>query len=149
LRDSYKKVMQQVLFWIAPMMVLAIIVAEPLVRVVLTEKWLPAVPFFQILCVGAILFPLQAYNLNIVDDKGRSDLLLRLGLITKVLSTRFVVAALPFGTYGLLFAQLLNSIFSFCINTQYSGKLINYPSKNQLLELLPTLLLAFSVRCLP
>ena len=64
-------------------MMLALVMAEPLVRVVLTAKWLPADPYFRLLCIAGIFHPSNAYNLNILKVKGRSDLFPRLEILRK------------------------------------------------------------------
>src|SRR5690606_8154010 len=79
LKEGYKKVIQQLLFWLCPTFVLAGVLAEPLFRFVFTEKWVPAVPYFRWLCVIGIFYPINLYNLNILNVKGRSDLYLKLG----------------------------------------------------------------------
>src|SRR5690606_28161939 len=65
IRIIFSKISQVVLFVISPVMLILTLTAEPLFRFVLTEKWLPSVPFFQILCVSSIFYPLSMYNLNI------------------------------------------------------------------------------------
>jgi O-antigen/teichoic acid export membrane protein len=142
LKEVYRKLMQQVVFWVTPLMIVLGIIAEPLFRLLLTEKWLPAVPYFQILCISGILFPLQYYNLNILNVKGRSDLFFKLEVIKKAFITIGIFCAIPFGIYGLLFFQVLSSIFSFIVNSWYSGKLIDLPLQEQLRDLLPTFVLA-------
>jgi O-antigen/teichoic acid export membrane protein len=142
LKTVYKKVMQQVLFWVAPLMLFCCLVAEPAFRWVLTEKWLPAVPYFQILCIAGILFPLHVYNLNILNVKGRSDLFLRLEIFKKIIITILIIGAIPFGIYGLLYSQVISTVLSFIINSYYSGALINYPTVEQFKDILPILLLA-------
>lgn len=137
--------MQQVIFWIAPLMTCFVLIAEPLFRFVLTDKWLPAVPYFQILCFSGILYPLHAYNLNILNVKGRSDLFLKLEIYKKVFITVGVFCALYFGIYGLLYFQLISSLFAFAVNTTYSGRMIGYPAKEQIKDILPLIGIAFCV----
>lgn len=141
LKSVYKRLMQQVIFWNASILVLSAIIAEPLFRFVLTEKWLPAVPYFQILCISGIFYPLHAYNLNILKVKGRSDLFLKLEFIKKLLSVIGIISVIPLGIYGLLFFQLLFNLLAFYINSVYSGDLINYPIQEQIADILPTLIL--------
>lgn len=143
LKSAYRKVMQAVLFVIAPTMVLLSVMAVPLFRMLLTEKWLPAVPYFQILCMVGIMYPLHAYNLNILKVKGRTDLVLKLEIIKKTYVTIGVMLSLRFGIYGLLYFQLASTLISFFINTAYSGKLIDYPVWEQIRDILPILCLAF------
>ena len=148
LKTAYKKLMQQVIFWIAPLMVYLSIVAEPLFRFVLTDKWLPAVPYFQILCFSGILYPLHAYNLNILNVKGRSDLFFKLEIYKKIFISIGIGGALYFGIYGLLIFQLISSLFAFGVNTSYSGKMIDYPAKEQVKDILPLIGIAFAVGAL-
>ncbi|WP_129714872.1 lipopolysaccharide biosynthesis protein [Pedobacter sp. SYP-B3415] len=138
LKQLYRKIMQQVLFWNAPVLICLTLIAEPLLVLLLTEKWLPAVPYFQILALAGIMYPLHAYNLNILKVKGRSDLILRLEVIKKLVSVGGIAVALPFGIYGLLFFQLAFSFLGYGINSMYSGRLIGYPAKEQIADMLPS-----------
>jgi teichuronic acid exporter len=142
LKSLYKKLMQQVLFWIAPILLIAAALGEPLFRFLLTDKWLPAVPYFQILCLVGIMYPIHAYNLNILNVKGRSDLFLKLEIIKKIITVIGFIIAIQFGIYGLLWLQFVLSLLSFFINTFYSGKLINYSFIEQVKDIIPILLIA-------
>lgn len=135
----YRKVMLQVLFWMAPLLVALSVIAEPLFRLLLTEKWLPAVPYFQILCIAGVVYPINAYNLNVLKVKGRTDLFLKLEIVKKILCVIGIICVFPFGIYGLLYFQLLFSFASFYINSIYTVKFINYPILKQIEDILPTL----------
>jgi O-antigen/teichoic acid export membrane protein len=140
LKNVYRKLMCQVIFWTSPALILLIIIAIPLFRIVFTEKWLPAVPYFQILCVAGILYPLHSYNLNILNVKGRSDLFLRLEVAKKIFVVFGLICALQYGIYGLLYFQIISSFVAFFINTFYSGKLIKYSCWDQLKDIAPAIL---------
>ncbi len=142
LKMIYRKIMQQVIFWNAPMLIFLSIIAHPLFRFLLGEKWLPAAPYFQLLCLAGILYPLHAYNLNILKVKGRSDLFLRLEMIKKGVSLLGIISVISFGIYGLLYFQLCFNFLGYYLNSLYSGKLINYPAKEQITDLLPILTIA-------
>ncbi|MEJ5994831.1 lipopolysaccharide biosynthesis protein [Pedobacter sp. Du54] len=139
LKLAYMKLMQQVLFWITPLLVFLACVAEPFFRLLLTEKWLPAVPYFQLLCISGIMFPLHSYNLNILKVKGRTDLFLKLELIKKFYTTIGIVCCVPFGIYALLYYQIISTVLSFYVNSFYSGKLLNYKMKEQIKDIAPIL----------
>ena len=149
IKNVYKLIIQQVLFWVAPVLIGAAVMAEPLFRFVFTEKWLPAVPMFQILCVVGVMYPMHAYNLSILNVKGRSDLFLKLEVIKKLIAVSFVFLVIPYGIFALLYFQVAFSVFVFFINTYYSGKLINYKVFEQIKHISPTLLtsLAMGVIC--
>ena len=142
LKAVYKRILKQVVFWNAPILVALCVLAEPLFRILLTEKWLPAVPYFQILCIAGIMYPLHSYNLNILKVKGRSDLFLKLEVIKKVVCVIGIIFVIPFGIYGLLYFQLGYSFVGYYINSSYSGKIIDYSIGEQIQDLFPSLSLS-------
>lgn len=142
LRKIYKQMMQIVVFVIAPLLITMGVLAEPLFRFLFTEKWVPAVPYFKILCLAGIAYPLSSYNLNILKIKGRSDLFLKLEIIKKTLIIVTIGISIQFGIMGLIWGQLFTSIISLAINSQYSGKLIAYNSWQQAKDMAPIIIIA-------
>lgn len=142
LRHAYKRVLKQVIFVIAPLICMMIIVADPMIRFLLGEKWIPVIPFFQIMALGAFFQPIHNYNLNILQVKGRSDLYLQLEVIKKILIIITVMIGLKFGIFGLIWGQVVISVFSLFINTYYSAKFLKYTMMEQLVDLLPSILIA-------
>ncbi|MEO0037577.1 MAG: hypothetical protein RIQ59_788 [Bacteroidota bacterium] len=142
LKSVYKRIMQMVIFLVAPTLVLMAVLAEPLFRLLFTEKWLPAVPYFQILCINGIMYPIHSYNLQILNVKGRSDLFLKLEIVKKVLLVIVLAISFQYGIYGLLYGSVVSSVLCLFINTHYSGKFISYPATQQMLDLLPILLIS-------
>lgn len=137
LKNAYTLVMQQVLFWVVPILVGAAVIAEPLFRLVFTEKWLPAAPMFQLLCVVGIMYPINAYNLSILKVKGRSDLFLKLEIIKKSYTVIGILLVIPFGIFALLYFQIATSIIGFFINSYYSGRFIDFPVLEQIKKIVP------------
>lgn len=144
LKKVYKQIMQMVTFLIAPILIIMGVLATPLFRFVFTEKWLPAVPYFQILCISGILYPFHVYNLNILNVKGRSDLFLRLEVIKKILLVITIIVSIQFGMYGLLWGIVISSALALFINAHYSGKFIHYNGFDQLKDVSPILLIGIT-----
>lgn len=142
LREVYQKLMKLVIFIIAPVLALMVVSAEPLFRFLLTDKWLPAVPYFQILSIAGLLYPIHAYNLNILQVKGRSDLFLKLEISKKIVIIIVVAVSIQFGIIGLLWGQVVSSTLAFFINTHYTGKLLHYTAWQQIRDLMPSIVLA-------
>lgn len=142
LKRVYKQLMQMVVFIISPVLIFLGVLAEPTFRLLFTEKWLPAVPYFQILCVVGILYPIHVYNLNILLVKGRSDLFLKLEVIKKILIVLTIIFSIQFGIIALLYGQVFTSIGAFLINTHYTGKFINYTALQQSKDIIPSILLS-------
>lgn len=145
LRNAYQQLLKVVIFIVAPLICIMVIAADPAIRFLLGEKWLPIVPYFQIMSIGALFQPIHSYNLNLLHVKGRSDLYLRLEIIKKVLIVIAVVVGLRFGMYGLVWAQVVVSVFSLFINTYYTARFINYSMGQQLIDLLPSMLISCAI----
>jgi len=135
----YRQLIQFSFFIIAPMMLAAAALAKPLFLLVLGDQWLPAVPFFQILCLSGMFFPIHAFNINVLKVYGRSDLFLKLELIKKAVITISIIIGFQFGIYGLVWSSVLNSVISLLINTHYSSRMIHYTTMQQLEDISITL----------
>lgn len=145
LKAAYKRLMQQAFFWICPAYVLVGVLATPLFEVVFTEKWLPAVPYFQWLCIVGIFHPLKTYNLNIVNVKGRSDIFLKLQIVWRALITIGIFATVSYGVTALLIVQASSYVFAFLLFGYYAGKFIEYHLFEQIRDILPIFSLSLGI----
>ena len=145
LREAYRKVIKiTMLITFACMLGLAA-VAKPLILILIGEKWLPAVYFLQIICFSGMLYPLHAINFNILQVKGRSDLFLKLEIIKKIIAVGPIVVGIAYGIECMLWGSVLTSFIAYFLNSYYSANLINYPTGEQIKDILPTLLTSFVV----
>lgn len=129
-------------FLIFPMMVGMAVVAEPLVKIVLTEKWLPAVPFLQIACFTFALWPIHTANLQAINAMGRSDIFLRLEIIKKIMGLIVLGVSLPFGVYAIALGGIFSGLIGTFINAYPNKELLNYSYKEQWLDIMPSLLIS-------
>ena len=119
-----------------------IIIAEPLIEVVLTDKWLPIVPYFQLLCVIGILYPLQTINLNVLNAQGRSDLFLVINIFGKILIAIAVFLTYDKGITYMIYGQIITALISYLLNTYYTKKLIKYSIVQQVVDMLPAFVIS-------
>jgi O-antigen/teichoic acid export membrane protein len=145
LKEGYKKIIQQLVFWLCPAFVLAGVMAVPLFRLIFTEKWLPSVPYFYLLCIVGLFWPLNVYNVSIINIKGRSDLTLKLEVIKKMIILITLASSIFLGIWAVIITQVLNSIFAYFLNSYHSGKFINYPMREQLSDISAIILLSFEI----
>ncbi|HSV87891.1 MAG TPA: lipopolysaccharide biosynthesis protein [Bacteroidales bacterium] len=141
LKSVYKRLMIQVVFWIAPVLIIAGVLATPLFRFLLTEKWLPAVPYFQILLLAGLFFPMHQYNLNICNVKGRSDMVLKISLIQILLTIVGVLVAVRLGVFGLLWSIVIINFVTAILSGFLSGRLINYTLIEQFKDIAPAIII--------
>lgn len=145
LKRAYAQLIKIVVFIVTPILIYLGIIAEPFIRWLLTDKWLPVVPYFQLLLISGIFYPIHMYNLNICNIKGRSDIVLKLSLFQNSLLIIGAFSAIWLGIYGLLYSLVIVNIFIAFINAYFSGKLIDYELKNQVKDLLPIFILNFLI----
>ena len=128
------------LMW--PMMVGLAAVAKPLVLLLLTEKWLPAVPFLQITCFALGLEPLQTANLNAIKAMGRSDIFLKLEIVKKAIAITILFLFMRFGVLAIAVSGLVYSVIAAMFNSYPNRKLLGYSYFEQIRDILPSFLLA-------
>ncbi|NMA23592.1 MAG: lipopolysaccharide biosynthesis protein [Spirochaetales bacterium] len=126
-------------FIMFPMMVGMAVVAEPMVRLLLTEKWLPAVPFLQVFCFTYMLWPIHTANLQAINALGRSDIFLKLEIIKKIVGIVILVVSVPMGVYAIALGGVVSGISSSFINAWPNKKLLNYSYAEQLKDIAPAL----------
>ena len=143
LREAYRKVIKSTMLISFACMLGLASVARPLIIILIGEKWLPAVGFLQIICFSGMLYPLHAINLNILQVKGRSDLFLRLEIIKKIIAVGPLVLGVLFSIEYMLWGSVCTSLIAYFLNSYYSADLIDYPTKEQIKDILPTFLVSF------
>lgn len=131
----------------APMMMGLVFIGEPLVRLILTEKWLGCVPFMQIFCVTYLFMPIHTANLNAIQAMGRSDLFLKLEIVKKIVGLVVLLSTMWFGVMAMAYSLLFTSVLSQIINSWPNKKLLNYGYLEQLKDILPGILLAVVMGC--
>ncbi len=122
-------------------------IGEPLIKFLLTEKWLFTVPYLRISCFTHALIPMHTANLQAIKAMGKSDVFLKLEIIKKVVGITAIVISIPYGVFAIAFSGIINSVLSSVINASPNKKLLDYGYFEQLKDFLPAVLCSF-VMCL-
>ncbi len=142
LRLGYRKIITQTMFIITPLMLILLAVADNLFYVLLTEKWMPAVPYFRLLCIFGLLYPLHSINENILKVKGKGKKLVILEVIKNIFLFVSILITLKMSVSALLIGSILTSLISVLINMHYCGKEIEYSTLDQLKDISPIALVS-------
>lgn len=128
-------------FFICPMMLGMMCVAEPLVNVLLTEKWLPAVPFLQVHCLTYLLRPIEATNLQAIFALGRSDITLKLDVIKKAYGIGLLTASVVLfdSPLAICASLVVSTVLNVILNMSVMSKLVGYGVVDQVKSILSTL----------
>ncbi len=125
-------------------------VATPLVSLLLTDKWLPCVPYLQIYCFSQAFYPVHSCNLQAINAMGRSDVFLKLEIAKKAIGlSALVVAVFCFESPLAIAMTSVFTTFTSCfINAYPNKKLIGYSYLEQMRDILPALLCSITMCCL-
>ena len=129
----------------APLMMGLAFCATPIVKLVLTDKWLPCVPFLRIFCITYMFWPVHTANLNAINAMGRSDWFLRLEIIKKIMGMAILLSTMWFGVMAMAYSLLLSSVLSQIINSWPNRKLLGYGYLEQVRDFAPGILLAVAM----
>ena len=122
---------------IMPFMVGLAVCAEPLVSLILTDKWLPCVPFLRIFCFSYAFWPIHTANLNAIKAMGRSDLFLILEILKKAIGLIAILITMWISVMAMAYSLIVTSVLSQLINSYPNKKLLNYSYAQQFKDMLP------------
>lgn len=145
LREAYRKIIKITMMVTFACMLGLAAVSKSLIVILIGDKWLPAVYFLQIICFSGMLYPLHAINLNMIQVRGRSDLILKLEVIKKIIAIVPIIIGVFCGIEYMLWGSVLTSFIAYFLNSRYSASLIFYPTKEQIKDILPTFITSFVV----
>lgn len=143
LKQAYKKIIKSTMFMAFVLMLGLAAVAKPMVLILIGEKWLPSVEFLQIICFSAMLYPLHAINLNMLQVKGRSDLFLILEIVKKTIAVGPILLGIFVNINAMLWGSVIVGFICYYLNSYYSGRDLNYGIMEQIKDILPSFLIAF------
>ncbi|MHA5065621.1 lipopolysaccharide biosynthesis protein [Cetobacterium somerae] len=127
---------------IFPLMIGLMVIAEPLIKLLLTNKWLPSVPYLRIFCLSYALWPIHTANLQAINAIGRSEVFLKLEIIKKILGIIILLITIKYGVYAIAVGVLISGILSSFINGYPNKKLLKYGYLEQVKDIIPSLLIS-------
>ncbi len=136
-------------FLIFPVMFIVIVISKPLILVMLTNKWIEAVPFMQILCIGLMFDHINSINLNLLFVKGRTDLALKLEILKKTIALTILFISTIWGIWGICLGQALYCFIATFLNSIYTKKLIGLSYRTQANDFMKVWLIALLASILP
>lgn len=142
-RDTVKRSLRVGAYVIMPLHLGLMVIAEPLVRLLLTEKWLPCVFFLRIFCVEKMLLPISSINLQAIKALGKSDVLLKMEIAKKTVGIVMVLVSMVFNIEAIAYTIIIIAVYSNVVNMIPNKKLINYGISAQIKDLLPVLIINF------
>ena len=144
-RSMTRRAIKTSTFLMMPAMIGLAVCAEPLVQLILTEKWLPCVLFLRIFCITYEFYPIHTANLNAIKAMGRSDLFLKLEIIKKTVGIIAILITMWISVQAMAYSFLVTTILNQIINSWPNKKLLNYSYLEQVKDMMPQILLSLGM----
>lgn len=140
-KAGFKKIIRHSSFLTFPLMIGLAAAARPLIHILFGDNWIAMTPYFQILCLSGMTLPHRSINLNILQVTGRSDLFLKLDVLSIAIGLSFIgaIVFLNLSIYVLLWTTFLMAQITLVVYSFFSKHFIDYSTKEQVRDMLPSL----------
>ena len=126
----------------APLLVGLAVCGDSLISLILTEKWLPCVPYMRVFCITYLFTPMFTANYNAYKALGRSDIYLKVSMSSKPIGLLILLGTMPFGVMAIAYGMIIANFCSQFVCTFPNKKLLKYGYLEQIRDILPQLLLS-------
>lgn len=123
-----------------PMFMWVAMISDPLVRILLTDKWITVVPVMQILCVGRCLYPLANISEQVMNSKGRSDLFLKQQIVKMTIKIISVICLINYGLIAVAIADAIYTSTQYLVTCYFLKNVSNFRLLQQLRTIWPFLI---------
>ena len=130
---------------LTPMLFGLAAVGEPLISLILTDKWLPCVPYMRLYCLYCAFLPIQTANLQAIRAVGRSDIILKLDIIKRGIGITLLLLLMRRGVMGVALAPLGMTLLATVINIIPNKNIIKYSFKEQMADWIPNIIVSLGM----
>lgn len=139
LREMTSRSIKVSTYLMAPLMMIMFVTAEPMIRFLLTDKWMMCVPYLRIFCITFMFYPIHTANLNAIKALGRSDLFLKLEIAKKIVGVTAILLTMWHSVMAMALSGLVVSVLSQIINSWPNKRLLDYSYLEQLRDIMPNI----------
>jgi O-antigen/teichoic acid export membrane protein len=144
-RRIFREIVKKTSIVTFPVFLILIAIAKPFIYVLLSEQWMPAVSYFQLLCLSALFLPLYMLTINALNSRGESKITFRIELIKKALILISILASFRFGVLAMLWGYAVASFIAFAVSSYYLKKNILHYYKHQFNDFSSAFLIGLSI----
>jgi teichuronic acid exporter len=135
LRNAMSKFLKNTMILTIPILITLIVVANPFILILLTEKWAPMIPFFQLLCIVGILYPIHLVNVQALTAQGKIRQSFTIDMIKNGLRIMNIIVMYRWGIIFIIVGEVIVSALSLLINTYYIRKYVDYGILHQIFDI--------------
>ena len=128
LKSIIRKTISTSSFILVGILMTLLLCAEPMITILLGNKWLDAVPFTQMYCLIGLLIPLETSSSQAINAIGMSKIYFKIMSIKRTLGVLLLILATVLfqDVFAIVYAALLVEIIAVFIHTYYNFKILKY-----------------------
>lgn len=139
---GYLRIINLLSFAVFPVMLGMVAIAPEMFMLLLGEKWMPTVPYFEILALSGIFYPLAIVSYNIIKVKSDGRAILRLEVVKRVVMTIILAVTIPLGIEAVAWGMTAMAAVDFIINLAAAMRYVNIGIAPILRALVPQFVVA-------
>ena len=133
----FKKSVLYISAFSIPLFLWIAMISDPLVRILLTDKWIAVVPVMQILCIGRCFYPVANVSEQVMNAKGRSDLFLKQQIIKMTIKAIAVICLIRYGLIAVAIADAIYTSTQYLVTCIFLRKISHYGFISQIKTMWP------------
>jgi O-antigen/teichoic acid export membrane protein len=143
--DGYERIVRMLGFVIFPVMLGFVAIAEDMFMLLLGDKWMPTVPYFEILALSGLFYPLAIVAYNVLKVRSDGRVIVRLEVVKRVIMTLVLCYTLPRGVMAVAWGMTLMAAVEFLLNSGVAVRLAKIGVVRLVKALLPSFAIAVAM----
>lgn len=139
LYTATRKGLRSMNFFNIPLMMLLITIADSLLVLLYSEKWIESIPYFRILCVAGLVNCMQSINYQLVCAVGKSKVMFRWNMVKRICGLLFILGGMYWGIFGMMWGMVLSFYFTYIVNAMLASSYSGYTLCKQVVDAVPVL----------
>ncbi len=140
--EGYLRIVRMLGFVVFPVMLMFVAIAPDMFMLLLGEKWMPTVPYFEILALSGLLYPIAIVSYNILKTKSDGRVILRLEVVKRVIMTVILCCTIPQSVEAVAWGMTAMAVVEFMLNSSAAMRYVKTSWGRLLGALTPSFLLA-------
>ena len=144
-KHRYKNIFQKTMRLLTYLNFIALLslaaIADPLIPLLLSDKWIKTIPFFQMLTLIGLMVPIKSLYINVLKVEGKGDILIKYVVLTKIFYLLIIAISIRLNIYALVAGQVLAVFLELMVFSRI-GNYIDYRLTDLVKDILPNLAIA-------
>jgi O-antigen/teichoic acid export membrane protein len=139
---GYLRIVELLSFVLFPVMLCMIVVADDMFMLLLGEKWMPTVPFFEILALSGLFYPLGVVAYNVLKSRSDGSVIVRLEIVKRLIQTIILAVTIPFGVEAVAWGISAMALVEWMLNAATAMRYVSCNIVEILRRIAPSMILA-------